>query len=183
MKAEIEDLNAQLRLAADNIAIALENDSKIAASRVANIEVAIDQQKQAVTTANANSVHLRALEQIEQAYRSQLDSATTKYQEALSRQSSATPADARVIAVATAPDQPSFPKKPQVVGLATVAALILSLGVVVGRELLADRPLPDADARRCAGDAGARGGGETSSGGFDNRAAEALCQRARRRVA
>ena len=144
LKAEIEDLDSQLRLAADNIAIGLENDSKIAASRVANIEVAIDQQKQAVTTANANSVHLRALEQIEQAYRSQLDSATTKYQEALSRQSSATPADARVIAVATAPDQPSFPKKPQVVGLATLAALILSLGVVVGRELLADRPLPDA---------------------------------------
>ncbi len=144
LKAEIEDLDSQLRLAADNIAIGLENDFKIAASRVANIEVAIDQQKQAVTTANANSVHLRALEQIEQAYRSQLDSATTKYQEALSRQSSATPADARVIAVATAPDQPSFPKKPQVVGLATLAALILSLGVVVGRELLADRPLPDA---------------------------------------
>jgi polysaccharide biosynthesis transport protein len=144
LKAEIEDLDSQLRLAADNIAIGLENDSKIAASRVANLEVAIDQQKQAVTTANANSVHLRALEQIEQAYRSQLDSATTKYQEALSRQSSATPADARVIAVATAPDQPSFPKKPQVVGLATIAALILSLGVVVGRELLADRPLPDA---------------------------------------
>jgi polysaccharide biosynthesis transport protein len=144
LKAEIEDLDSQLRLAADNIAIGLENDSKIAASRVANIEVAIDQQKQAVTTANANSVHLRALEQIEQAYRSQLDSATTKYQEALSRQSSATPADARVIAVATAPDQPSFPKKPQVVGLATIAALILSLGAVVGRELLADRPLQDA---------------------------------------
>ncbi|MEJ0051996.1 MAG: exopolysaccharide transport family protein [Methylovirgula sp.] len=144
LKAEIEDLNAQLRLAGDNIAISLENDSKIAASRVANIQTALDQQKQAVETANTNSVQLRALEQVEAGYREQLQSATTKYQEAVSRQSGATPADARIIAAATAPDQPSFPKKPQVLGLATLAAFVLSLGIVVGRELLADRPLSDA---------------------------------------
>ena len=140
LKGEIENLDAQLRLAGDNIAIALENDSKIAAARVANLEAAIDQQKQAVMTADASGVHLHALEQIAESYRSQLDSTTAKYQEAIARQSSATPADARIIAVATPPDEPSFPKKTQILSLATLAAFVLSLGAVIGRELLADRP-------------------------------------------
>ncbi|MDR3407025.1 MAG: exopolysaccharide transport family protein [Methylovirgula sp.] len=138
LRAEIANLDMQLRLAADNIAIALENNSKIAAARVANIETALDQQKQAVTTANANEVHLRALEQIAQAYRDQLDSVTAKYQEALARQSAATPADARVIAVAVPPDQPSFPKKPLILGFVTLGAFILSLGALAGREILFD---------------------------------------------
>ncbi|MGP8233344.1 MAG: GumC family protein [Methylovirgula sp.] len=136
LRAEIANLDAQLRLAADNVAIALENNAKIAASRVANIETALDQQKLAVTAANADEVHLRALEQIAQAYREQLDSVTAKYQEALARQSTATPADARVIAVAVPPDQPSFPKKAPILGLVTVGAFVLSLGAVVGREIL-----------------------------------------------
>ncbi len=140
LRSEIANLDVQLRLAADNIAIALENDAKIAASRVANVQAAIDQQKQAVTTANADTVHLAELERIAQAYRDQLDSATAKYQEAISRQSAATPADARIIAVATPPDEPSYPKKLQILGLATLVAFVLSAGVVIGRELLADRP-------------------------------------------
>lgn len=142
LKAEIRNLDAQLRLAGDNIAIALENDSKIAAARVANLEAAIDQQKQAVTTADANAVRLHELEQIAQGYRTQLDSTTAKYQEALARQSAATPADARIIAVAAPPDEPSFPKKTQIITLATLATFVLSLGTVIGRELLADRPMP-----------------------------------------
>jgi uncharacterized protein involved in exopolysaccharide biosynthesis/Mrp family chromosome partitioning ATPase len=142
LKAEIADLDAQLRLAADSIAIALENDSKIAATRVANIEAAIEQQKQVVTTADTNAVRLHELEQVAQTYRDQLDSASAKYQEALARQSAATPADARIIAVAAPPDRPSFPKKPQILGLATLATFIFSLAAVAGRELLSDRPMP-----------------------------------------
>ncbi|REF85958.1 uncharacterized protein involved in exopolysaccharide biosynthesis [Methylovirgula ligni] len=140
LRSEIINLDAQLRLAADNIAIAEENNSKIAASRIANIETALDQQKQAVTTANADEVHLRELERIAQAYRDQLDSVTSKYQEAIARQSAATPADARVIAVAVAPDQPSFPKKPLVLGFATLGAFVFSLGALAGREILLEAP-------------------------------------------
>lgn len=138
LRSEIVNLDAQLRLAADSIAIAEENNAKIAAARIANIETALDQQKQAVTTANADEVHLRELERIAQAYRDQLDSVTSKYQEAIARQSAATPADARVIAVAVPPDQPSFPKKPLVLGLATLGAFVLSLGALAGREILLD---------------------------------------------
>jgi polysaccharide biosynthesis transport protein len=142
LRSEITNLDAQLRLAADNIAIAEENNSKIAAARITNIETALDQQKQAVTTANADEVHLRELERIAQAYRDQLDSVTSKYQEAIARQSAATPADARVIAVAVPPDQPSFPKKPLVLGLATLGAFVLSLGALAGREILLEAPAP-----------------------------------------
>jgi len=138
LRAEIANLDAQLRLAADNVAIALENNSKISAARVANIEAALNLQKQAVTAANANDVHLQELERVAQAYRGQLDSATAKYQEAQARQSAATPADARVIASAVPPDQPSFPKKPLILSFATLGAFVLSLGLVVGREILLD---------------------------------------------
>ena len=136
LRAEIVNLDAQLRFAADNVAIALENNSKISAARVANIEAALNQQKQAVTAANADDVHLQELERVAQAYRAQLDSATAEYQEAQARQSAATPADARVIASAVPPDQPSFPKKPLILGFATLGAFVLSLGIVVGREIL-----------------------------------------------
>ena len=114
LNSEIADLDIQLRAAAENIARALENDSKIAATRVANLEVAIEQQKTLVAVANTDEVHLRELERAAQALRDQLDSSMTKYQEALARENStSTPADARIIAQATPPDEPSFPKKVQ----------------------------------------------------------------------
>ncbi len=143
LNSEIADLDIQLRAAAENIARALENDSKIAATRVANLEVAIEQQKTLVAVANTDEVHLRELERAAQALRDQLDSSMTKYQEALARENStSTPADARIIAQATPPDEPSFPKKVQTLIFGTTAAFVLSLGAVIGSELFSDRGQP-----------------------------------------
>lgn len=144
LTAEVADLDSQLRLAAENIARALENDSKIAATRVANLNAAIDQQKKAVTGANADEVHLHELERAAQALRDQLDSSMTKYQEAeASENSTSTPADARIIAQATPPDQPSFPKKLPFLGFGTIAAFVLSLGAVIGGEFFSGGSAPE----------------------------------------
>jgi len=83
LHAEITNLETQLRAAAETIARALENDSKIAASRVANIEGTIEQQKTQVVASNTDAVHLRDLERAAQALRTELDASMTKYQEAL----------------------------------------------------------------------------------------------------
>ena len=50
-----------------------------------------------------------------------------------------TPADARVISRAVAPQLPSFPKKVPIIAIATIAGLVLSLGLLVARELLSGR--------------------------------------------
>jgi polysaccharide biosynthesis transport protein len=143
LTAEIADLDVQMQTTAENIARALENDSKIAAARVANLQAAIDEQKQTVAAANTDQVHLNELERAAQALRDQLDSNMTKYQEALAQESSSsTPADARIIARATPPDEPSFPKKVPTIAFGTFAAFVLSLGAVLGRELLSDGARP-----------------------------------------
>ena len=72
--------------------------------------------------------------------KSQLDAATTKYQEALARQSAdSTPGDARVISRAIAPILPTFPKKLPLMIFATLAGLVLSVSWIVSSELLSGR--------------------------------------------
>lgn len=137
LAAQVSEYDTALKQAARQAADSLENESKIAGLRVANLEAALSQQKTVAGTADADAVHLRALERITQSYKDQLDSSTTKYQEALARQNStATPADARIIASATPPQEPSFPKKLPIIVFATLAALVFSAGYVVASELM-----------------------------------------------
>ena len=85
-------------------------------------------------------MHLRALERIALTYKDQLDSSTTKYEEALARQSStATPADARIISRATVPQDAAYPKKIPFILFGTIATFVLSAGLVVAGELLSGR--------------------------------------------
>ncbi len=128
----------QLHDAAINTARSLENNARIAQARVANLEAAIEQQKTSVSTANVDEVHLHELERIAQALRDQLDASMGKYQEAMARETSpATPADARIIARAVAPDQPSYPKKIPMLAFGTIAAFVLSSAAIISGELLA----------------------------------------------
>jgi polysaccharide biosynthesis transport protein len=143
LNAEITNLEAQLRTTAENVGQALSNESNIAEVRVANLEAAIDEQKRTVDVSNVDEVRLHQLETTAQALRDQLDSSMTKYQEAVAGENSiSTPADARIIAQAVLPTEPSFPKKIPTVVVGTLAAFILSLGAVVGSELLSDASQP-----------------------------------------
>jgi uncharacterized protein involved in exopolysaccharide biosynthesis/Mrp family chromosome partitioning ATPase len=140
LTAQIAGLDAELRAAAEKTARALENDAWIASSRVSNLETAIAQQKKSVTIANTDDVRLRELLSIVQGYRDQLQSSTTKYQEATARENSpATPADARIFAKASVPQEPTYPKKLPTLIFAGVAGFVLSLGGIVAGELLSGR--------------------------------------------
>jgi succinoglycan biosynthesis transport protein ExoP len=140
LTAQIAGLDAELRAAAEKTARALENDAWIASTRVSNLETAIAQQKKSVTVANTDDVRLRELLSIVQGYRDQLLSSTTKYQEASARENSpATPADARIFARATVPQEPTYPKKLPTLIFAGIAGFVLSLGGVVASELLSGR--------------------------------------------
>ena len=139
LTAQVADLDAALKTAAKQAVGTLENEAKISGQRVANLETVLTQQKKVAGVANGDEVHLRSLDRIAQSYKDQLDSSMTKYQEALSRQtSSATPADARIIARAVQPQEPSYPKKLPFILFGTIATLVFAVGIVIARELLAN---------------------------------------------
>jgi len=140
LQAQAADLDVALRNAVDQTTRALENEARIAGNRVANLEAVLNQQKKTTSVANADEIRLRELERVADAYKDQLASSTAKYQAALAREdSSATPADARIISRASVPRDPSYPKKIPIIIFATLATFIGTSGYVVASELLSGR--------------------------------------------
>jgi succinoglycan biosynthesis transport protein ExoP len=149
LKAQLGDLDNQLRGAAERTVRTLENDSRIAGGRVESLQAAIESQKKVVAGGNEKEVQLRALERDARTEREQLESYLGRFREATARDTdNAVPPDARVVSRAVAPQIPSFPKKGATVALVTFATLILSLGALIARELLVTRPRPINDGRR-----------------------------------
>ncbi|MCB9999428.1 MAG: GumC family protein [Methylobacteriaceae bacterium] len=143
LTAQLADLDSEMRAAADKAARTLDNDAKIAGQRFQNLQASLDQQKKVVGSMSAEEVKLRELERTSKALKDDLEAATTKYQQALARENSkSTPADARIISRAIAPQIPSFPKKLPIIGFSTLGALFLSIAFVVARELLKEGPAP-----------------------------------------
>src|SRR6516165_10047289 len=62
LRAQIADLDRQLRLEADRLARSLENDSKLADARVASLVTSLEQLKRSAASTNEQDVELRALD-------------------------------------------------------------------------------------------------------------------------
>lgn len=138
LKAQISDLDSQIRAEAETIARSFENDSKLAASRVDTLTASLDQLKNQAASTNGQDVKLRALERDAKSQRDLLESYLAKYREAVSHDTpDSTPADARVVSQATPAAVPSYPKKLPTLLIATFATLMLSSGMIVTREILA----------------------------------------------
>ena len=136
LTAQLADLDKQIRLAAEKTVRGLENDARIAGSRVETVSATLDEQKKASSLANEKEIELRALERDAKAARDQLEAYTAKYREASARDDDkAVPPDARIIARALAPSTPSFPRKIPIISIATLATLVLSIASVVAKEL------------------------------------------------
>ena len=141
LTAQVADLDAEIRAAADKTARSLEGEAKVASARVDNLTKALDTQKKLIGASGSDEVQLRELERTAKALKDDLETTTTKYQEALARQASkATPSDARIFSRALAPQTPSFPKKLPIILISTLGVLILSLGVVAAQEFLLITP-------------------------------------------
>ena len=140
LTAQLRDLDGQLRGAAEKVVRGLDSDARIAQGRVDNLTTAINGQKDAIGAAGPDQVKLSELDLTSKLLKDQLEFNTSKYQEALARENvGANPADARVISRAVAPQLPSFPKKLPIVAIMTIAGLVLSLGILIARELLSGR--------------------------------------------
>ncbi|GJD85886.1 hypothetical protein HPGCJGGD_3781 [Methylobacterium haplocladii] len=138
LTAQVDDLDKQIKAAAERIVRTLENDAKIAGARVDSLQATVQGQSDVVAKGNSSEIQLRAMEREAKVQREQLESYLSRYREASARDAeSATPADARIVSRAMVPELPSFPKKIPVVGFATALAFMLSAAAVLGRHLLA----------------------------------------------
>jgi succinoglycan biosynthesis transport protein ExoP len=137
LKAQLADLDRQLREEASKISRSLDNDARIAGGRVEGLSASLEQLKKQATSTNGNDVQLRALEREAKAQRDLLESYLAKYREANTRENiDAAPADGRIISRASVSNTPAYPKKLPIVLIATLATLMLSAGGIATGELL-----------------------------------------------
>ena len=137
LKAQLADLDHQLREEASKISRSLDNDARIAGGRVEGLSASLEQLKKQASSSNGQDVQLRALEREAKAQRDLLESYLAKYREANTRENiDAAPADGRIISRATVSNTPAYPKRLPVVLIATLATLMLSAGAITTGELL-----------------------------------------------
>jgi succinoglycan biosynthesis transport protein ExoP len=137
LKAQLADLDRQLREEASKISRSLDNDSRIAGGRVEGLSASLEQLKKQATSSNGQDVQLRAMEREAKAQRDLLESYLAKYREATTRENiDAAPADGRIISSASVSNTPAYPKKLPIVLIATLATLMLSTGAIATGELL-----------------------------------------------
>ncbi|WP_291842749.1 exopolysaccharide transport family protein [Bradyrhizobium sp.] len=137
LRAQLADLDRQLREEAGKVSRSLENDARIAGGRVDGLSASLDQLKKQASASNGQDVQLRALEREAKAQRDLLESYLAKYREATTRENiEAAPADGRIISRATVSNTPAYPKKLPILLIATLATLLLTSGAIATGELL-----------------------------------------------
>lgn len=137
LKAQLTDLDRQIRDEASKISRSLDSDARIASGRVEDLSAYLDQVKKQASSANGQDVQLRALEREAKAQRDLLESYLAKYREATTRENiEAAPTDGRIISRASVSNSPAYPKKLPIVLLATLTTLLLFAGTIVTGELL-----------------------------------------------
>ncbi len=141
LKAQIADLERQIREEAERLARALENDAQVASSRVETLGATLEQLKRQAAASGGQDIELRALEREARAQRDLLESYLAKYREATARENiDAAPSDARVISRAVVSNTPAFPKKVPIVLVATLATLVLFSGFIATGQLMSTVP-------------------------------------------
>jgi polysaccharide biosynthesis transport protein len=134
------DLEEQIRREAEKILQSLETAARVAAARQNALTESLNEAKAAAAQANEESIGLRALEREARAERELLEAFLARYREAVARtDSDYLPADARIISRAVAPLNPSFPKKTMLSIVAAIAALMLTVALILTREFTSGR--------------------------------------------
>jgi len=137
LKAQIADLDRQIRAEADRLARALENDARVASAKVDSLGASLDRLKRQAGNVNEQDVQLRALEREAKAQRELLESYLAKYREATTRDSvGAGSPDARIISTAIVSNTPSWPKKLPTVLIAVLGTFALTVAFTLSGQLL-----------------------------------------------
>lgn len=137
LRAQITDIDRQMRDEVARMVRSLENDARIEGARVESLTANLDRLKRQASSTNSNDVEMRALEREAKAQRELLESYLARYREATTRETISTaPADARIISRAIVSNSPAFPKKLPIVVIATMLTFLSISGFFISRELL-----------------------------------------------
>jgi tyrosine-protein kinase Etk/Wzc len=137
MRAQIADLDQQIRTEGDRLVRSLESEAKVAGARLETLTANLEQFKRQTASTSDQDVQLRALEREAKAQRDLFESYLAKYREATARDSiAAAPADARVISRAVVSNIPYFPKKMPIILIAALGTFCLATAFVVTGALL-----------------------------------------------
>ena len=144
LRAQIADLERQMRSEAERLARSFENDAKYAADRLQSLTATLDQMKQQAASSNVQDVKLRALERDAKSQRDLLESYLGKYREATARDNvGASSPDARIISRGIVSSTPSWPKKVPTILIASLGMFTLAVGFILTGQLMSG-PLPAA---------------------------------------
>lgn len=137
-----QELDRQIGAEARAVLTRLQQDAVRASEEVTQLQKLLSAQKLESGNAQQNEVELRAFEREARAERELLETLLAQYRTLLAREGvGGLPAEARFIARADAPLEPSGPRIMILVLAAGLASLLLCLGFVVLRELLSGRAL------------------------------------------
>lgn len=142
LRAQLSDLDRQIRQEGNTVLKSLDNEVSSARNREQEQSRELNRLKAQAAQAGNQEVELRALEREATAQRELLQTYLARYREASSRQDQSNqPADARVFSRATVAGEAYFPKILPMVSMAFVAGLLLLSVFVLLRELFSGRAL------------------------------------------
>lgn len=132
IRAQIGNLDLQIRTEGERLVRSLEYDAKVAGARLDALDTNLDQLKRQAASTSEQDVQLRAHEREAKALRYLFESYLAKYSEAIARDKIAVaPADARIISRAVVSNLPASPNKLSILSIAALATFCLSFLIVV----------------------------------------------------
>jgi uncharacterized protein involved in exopolysaccharide biosynthesis len=135
---QLANIGRQIKAEAMHVVDALEDQAKVAQSRQQSLQASLSAAKSKASETNQDEVKLRALEREAAANRELFETFLNRYTDASTRQDlSAQPGMARVIQRATVPSTPAYPLPGPTVILASLAGLMLGLGLAFLAEVMA----------------------------------------------
>lgn len=141
LRAQIAEVESEMRTEGERLARQLDNDAKVAGDRLETLTASLDTVKKLASQTNEQDVQLRALEREAKTERDLLESYLAKYREATARDNiNAAPPEARIISRASPAIKPDYPKKLPTIMIAAFAAFALSAGFTVTGALLSPAP-------------------------------------------
>ena len=142
LRAQLADLDRQIRQEGNTILKSLDNEVTTARSREQEQTRELNRLKAQAAEAGSQEVELRALERDAAAQRDLLQAYLARYREASSiADRTDQPADARIFSTATVAGAPYFPKVLPMVSMSFVAGLLLLSVFVLLRELFSGRSM------------------------------------------
>lgn len=143
IRSQLADLDRQVRNEARNILKGIENEARVAAARVASLSEDLDEIKATAAMANEAQVQLSTLQREAEVKAAQLSTLLSQFNAAQTQRSvDELPADARVISRAVVPSKPHAPKVMAATVIAGFATALLSILLVVLREMVSGASVP-----------------------------------------